>query len=177
MNTNKKCILDIETTSFIPWEKGKIICIGIKDVDSGEVVVFQDENEEALLIQFFQYFNKMNFREVIGFNISFDVRFLFSRCLLYSLPARNFFAITHVDLMMILKGVNKGYNFNQPGTLNEWSIYLFGKSKLFENTQIPQLYRQGRIEEIIEYNKNDLELTYKLWQRIKLVLNGYSNDN
>jgi len=78
--------------------------------------------------------------------------------------------------MMILKGVNRGYNFNQPGTLNEWAIFLLGKSKLFENTQIPQLYQQGRIQEIIEYNKNDLELTHKLWKRVKIVLDGYSNN-
>ena len=179
MDTNckhKKCILDIETTSFTPWEPGRIICIGIKDVESGAITVFHDKNEEALLIQFFQYFNKMNYREIIGYNISFDIRFIFSRCLLYKVPACNFFAITYVDLMMILKGVNKGYNFNQPGTLNEWSIFLFGKGKLFENTQVPLLYQQGRIQEIIEYNENDLELTYTLWKRIKVVLDGNSNN-
>ena len=54
---NNKCILDIETTSFQPWS-GRIICIGTKDVDNGEVRVLQDDHEETLLLQFFQYFNK-----------------------------------------------------------------------------------------------------------------------
>lgn len=178
MNENyrgKKCILDIETTSFTPWIDGRIICIGIKDIDSGEIEVFNDEHEETLLIKFFQYFNKKNFREIIGFNLSFDIRFVFSRCLKYRIPAHGFFEVVHTDLMMILKGVKKGYNYNKPGTLDEWTTFLFRKSKLFKNTQVSSLYKEGRIEEIIEYNRNDLELTYGLWMRINLVLMNVSN--
>lgn len=166
----KKCILDIETTSFTPWIDGRIICIGIKDIDSDETIVFYDEHEEMLLVKFLQYFNKKDFREIIGFNLSFDIRFIFSRCLKYKIPSYDFFKASQFDLMMVLKGVKKGYNFNKPGTLNEWATFLFNKGKLFENTKISSLYEEGRIDEIIEYNKNDLELTYDLWGRINLVL-------
>lgn len=175
MNTNdryRKCILDIETTSFIPWDGGRIICIGIKDIESGEIVIFYDENEETLLIRFFQYFNKMNFCEIIGYNISFDIRFIFSRCLRFRLPSYGFFTVSHVDLMMILKGVTKGFNYNQPGSLNDWTKFIFNKKKLFENTEIPALYQQRKLSEILEYNRHDVELTYELWKRIMLVLHG-----
>ena len=164
-----KCILDIETTSFEPWS-GKIICIGVKDTDDGETKVFYDEHEESLLLLFFRHMNKKQYREVIGYNLSFDMRFIFARCLKYRLYANGFFNKKQTDLMHILKNVNRGFNYNQPGTLNDWSQALLGKSKLFENTMVPELYKEGRIEDLIEYNRNDLELTYELWRRIRVVL-------
>lgn len=166
---NNKCILDIETTSFQPWS-GRIICIGVKDISSGEIQVFYDENEESLLLQFFRHINKKQYSEIIGYNIAFDMRFIFARCLLYKLPTNGFFNKTQTDLMMILKNVRKSYNFNQPGTLDDWAKALLGKKKLFDNTKVPELYSQGRIMDLIEYNQNDLELTYELWKRIKIVL-------
>lgn len=166
-----QCILDIESTSFLPWT-GKIICIGVKDANDGETNVFYDEHEETLLMVFFRHMNKKKYTEIIGYNLSFDLRFIFARCLKYRLYANGFFNTKQTDLMMILKNINKGFNYNQPGTLNDWSQALLGKSKLFKNTEIPELYNQGKIEELIAYNKNDLELTYELWRRIKIVLSS-----
>ena len=90
-NNNSKVILDIETTSFEPWS-GKIICIGVKDANDGETNVFYDEHEESLLLLFFKHMNKKKYREVIGFNLSFDMRFIFARCLKYKLPVISKFA-------------------------------------------------------------------------------------
>ena len=171
---NKRCVLDIETTGFNPWT-GRIICIGIMDVKSNDVTVFYGNREETLLVQFLKYFNKMEFREIIGFNIGFDIRFIISRCLRYKLPASTFYAASSTDLMMILKGFKRTYNFNRPGTLDEWARFLLGKGKLFKNSSIPALYRQGRINEIIEYNKNDVEITYEIWKRINSVLGCVSH--
>ena len=167
-----KCILDIETTSFEPWT-GRIICIGVKDINDGEIQVFYDDNEESLLLKFFRHMNKKQYREIIGYNISFDMRFIFARCLRYKLPTNGFFDKYQIDLMMILKNVKKGFNYNQPGTLYDWAHALLGKGKLFENTKVPELYNQGRIDDLIEYNKNDLDLTFELWKRIRIVLKSF----
>lgn len=172
MNNNKKCILDIETTSFIPWDDGRIICIGIKDTKSGETMVFHDENEKILLIRFLQYFKEMNYEEIVGFNIGFDARYIFIRCLRHKIPASGFFAANFVDLMEILHKFKRAYTFDRPGTLDEWARFLLGKGKLLNSNSIPVLFRQGSIAEIIAYNKNDLELTFELWKRIMLVLHG-----
>ena len=171
MNQNRKCIMDIETTSFEPWI-GKIICIGIKDVESGDVTVFYDEHEETLLMKFFQYFNKMNFQEIIGYNIGFDIKCILSRCLRYRIPANGFFRATATDLMIILHRFKRFYTYDRPGTLDEWAKYLLGRGKLFNNNSIPSLYQQGKISEIISYNKNDLQITFELWERITYVLQG-----
>jgi len=163
------CILDIEATSFHPWS-GRIICIGIKDTCNGDVQVFYDEDEESLLMQFFKHVNKKQYDEIIGYNLAFDMRFIFARCLLYKIQAYGFFDTVQTDLMMILKNVKKGYNYNQPGTLDDWATALLGKRKLFDNTRVPELYDQDRIRDLIEYNQNDLELTYELWERTEIVL-------
>jgi DNA polymerase elongation subunit (family B) len=165
----KKCILDIETTDFFPWS-GRIICIGIKDTDTGAIQIFQDAHEETLIMQFLKYFNKQDYSEIIGFNLPYDLRYIFAKCLQYKLPSHDFFSKQQKDLMMILKNVKGGYNFNKPGTLGDWSKTLLGKKKLFDNLQVPGLYREGRINDIIKYNRNDLELTYELWKRIVFVL-------
>lgn len=165
----KKCVLDIETTGFNPWT-GRIICVGIRNIASGEVTVFYDDHEETLLIRFLQYFNKNNFREIIGFNIGFDIRFIIARCLRYKIPSNGFFTATAIDLMRVLNGYKRLYNFNRPGTLDEWARFLLGKGKLLNNASVPSLYRQGRIAEILEYNRNDVEITFEIWERINSVL-------
>ncbi|MCK4827840.1 hypothetical protein KA005_69570, partial [bacterium] len=58
---------------------------------------------------------------------------------------------------------------------NQWASYLLGEQKLYNNRQIPQLYLDGKIREIIEYNRKDVELTYKLWQRIQQVFGDVDN--
>jgi uncharacterized protein YprB with RNaseH-like and TPR domain len=170
---HKKCVLDIETTGFNPWS-GKIICIGIKDVDSNDVTIFHDDHEETLLIRFLQYFNKNNFREVIGFNVGFDVRYIIARCLRYRIPADVFLTANYVDLMRVLNGFKRLANFGRPGTLDEWSRFLLGRGKLLNNASVPALYHQGRITEILEYNKNDVEITYEIWKRINSVFGVYT---
>jgi len=165
----KKCILDIETTGFNPWA-GRIICIGIKSIDSDEVTVFYDDHEETMLVRFLQYFSKNNFREIIGFNIGFDIRYILGRCLRYRIPANGFFTATSTDLMRALNGFKRTYNFNRPGTLDEWARFLLGKGKLLNNASIPALYRQGRIAEILRYNKNDVQITFEIWERTNSVL-------
>lgn len=164
-----RCILDIETTSFQPWS-GRIICIGIKDACNGDVQVFYDEDEGSLLMRFLRHVNKKHYNEIIGFNLAFDMRFIFARCLRYKIQTYGFFDTVQTDMMMILKNVKKGYNYNQPGTLDDWANALLGKKKLFDNTQVPELYDQGRIQDLFEYNQNDLELTYELWKRVEIVL-------
>ena len=168
----KKCIIDIETSTFIPWEPGRIICIGTKNIQTREIQIFYDENEEKLLIDFLRYFNKRQFQQIIGYNISYDIRYIFSRCLKYNIQAPQFMHAKPTDLMAILKGPILELNYNKPGTLNQWSQLVLQKSKLYHNTEIPDLYHAGKIQEIIRYNEKDLEITYELYNRIQNIIGG-----
>ena len=113
MNIDKKCVIDIETNGD-PWT-GRIISIGIMNVESKEITVFYDENEEKLLFRFLQFFNKNGFTEIIGYNITFDLRYILAKCMKYLLPANGFFKASNTDLMVLLKQINNHFSYNRPG--------------------------------------------------------------
>ncbi len=165
----KKCVIDIETTSFFPW-KGKLICIGIKNLQTNETTIFQNQNEKAQLEEFLNYFSQKKFDEIIGFNIGFDLRFLIAKCIQHQVFAQSLLDASSTDLMMLLKGFKRQYNFNKPGTLDEWTRCILGKGKTLSNQEIPILYRQDRLREIIDYNRNDVEITFELYEKITNVL-------
>jgi DNA polymerase elongation subunit (family B) len=169
-----KIVLDIETASLSPTE-GRIICIGIMESNSGEYIAFCDPDEEEMVRRFISYSESNGFKEIIGYNLLFDIRFIFAKCLKYEIPARRFFSLRYTDLMMILKSAGRRiYNFNKPGTLDEWSNFLFDDRKVSDSSTLPTLYQEGKIgiEEVVEHNRKDVELTYRLWKRIRYVLNG-----
>ena len=165
----KACVLDIEVENKDP-KFGRIICIGVKDVNEGKVLVFFDENEKVMLEDFLDFFHRAGYRIVIGYNVLFDIRFIFIRCLKYGIVSNGFFSAKVIDLMEYMKSVNKGNTWNKPGTLNEWGEFLFGIGKYPLSESIRKKFWKGKISEIIEYNKRDLELTYMLWKRIQKVL-------
>lgn len=166
----KKCVIDIETTALHPTE-GRIICMGIMDVDTGETVVFQREDEAWMIIDFLNYFRKKQFEEIIGYNVVFDIRFIFGRCLKHGLMAPWFFSSRYNDLMHTMKSVKPIWSMNRPGTLGQWTEFLFGddgKMKLDED--VLTMYNNGDIEKIVEYNRVDVEVTYKLWKSVNKVI-------
>lgn len=167
MKKRKKVILDIETTTFVPWEKGRIICIGQKDLNNNNTTIYHEQEEKTLVTDYINNFEKERFTEIIGFNLNFDHRFILSRLLQYNIQAEHFMHAKLTDLMAILKGPNLELNYNKPGTLNQWSQLILQKSKLYHNTEIPDLYHEGKMQEIIQYNKNDLNLSHELYQRIQ----------
>jgi DNA polymerase elongation subunit (family B) len=166
---SRKCVIDIETESLDPKE-GRIICIGIKDVECQSAEVFYDDDEIEMLRRFLEYFHGKKFDQIIGYNILFDLRYIFARCLKYRIYSNGFFRSLHVDLMLIMKSVKNVFSMNKPGTLEEWSQFLFGESKLETAESVPVLFTKGEIQRIIDYNRKDLELTYQLWKRIQEVL-------
>lgn len=169
----KRCVIDIETEGLSPID-GRIICIGIKDVDNGSVIVFFDNDEKRMLIDFFDFFSKKCFREIIGYNVLFDIRFIFARALKYDLDAQGFFNCDFNDLMSIMKSVKNVWSLNRPHTLDEWSQLVFGNGngKIELKMSVAELFRNGLIDKIIEYNKHDVELTCNLWKRVEKILWG-----
>lgn len=139
------------------------------DIDSGKTLVFYDTDEEQMLKDFVDYFSKKGFQEIIGYNVLFDIRYIFARLLKYKINSMGMFRATFTDLMSIMKSVRNIWSMNRPGTLQEWSKLIFGEGKL-EITSVADLYRQGLINKLIEYNKRDIEITYCLWKRVVEVL-------
>lgn len=170
MTNQKVCIIDIETESLDPKE-GRIICVGAKDTETGKTTVFYHDNEKEMLRAFLEYYKRKEFNEIVGYNILFDIRFIFAKCLRYGLAANGFFSSTFTDLMSIMRSVRRIYCYNKPGTLEEWIEFVFDDGKMPLSDSIGKLYEKGRITDILNYNKRDVELTYRLWERVEKVLN------
>ncbi len=167
----KRCVIDIETTALHPAE-GRIICIGIMDVDTEDVKVFQREDEAWMIIEFLNYYRKGGFNEIIGYNILFDTRFIFGRCLKHGIMAAQFLNSRYTDLMHIMKSVRPVYSTNRPGKLGEWADLILGdgNGKITLEEDIKTLYEEGRIREIVQYNEVDVLVTYRLWERVQKVM-------
>jgi uncharacterized protein YprB with RNaseH-like and TPR domain len=168
---NKSMVIDIETNAFSPFQ-GRIICIGVKDVETEEFICFQDEHEESMLVQFLGYFNKKKFLEIIGYNLPFDIRFLLGRFLHFKLPASSVYRAEHTDLMRILRGYRGFVKYDRAGTLDEWGRLLTGEGKLQLDESVPSLYRKGEIDLIKKYNQRDVELTYKIYKIVNKTFFG-----
>lgn len=164
-----KAVFDIETTELEPWS-GEIICIGIKDVETDKTHVFRGQKEEETVRSFAKYGHRRDFDEIIGYNVIFDIRYVFAKCMKYGITAGNLFNSHYKDLMSTMKSVKPVYNHNKPGKLNQWLVHIFEEAKMLDNEDIPELYEDGEVDKIIEYCRKDVELTYKLWERSQLVL-------
>jgi DNA polymerase elongation subunit (family B) len=101
-SNQRKCIIDIETSDYLPWNGSKIICIGIMNLSTSTKHMFYNENEAKLLSSFIEYFESKDFTNIIGYNVAFDVRFLFSRCLKYQLSAKTLYRAKITDLIKIV---------------------------------------------------------------------------
>lgn len=169
--TKKSMILDIETNAFSPFN-GRIIVIGVKDVETEQFISFQDEHEESMLVKFLGFFNKNKYKNIIGYNIGFDIRFLLGRFLHYKLPASSIYQAKHTDLMKILRGYRGYFSYKRAGTLNDWGQLLTGEGKLKLDQTVPVLYRRNEIDLIKRYNEQDVELTYKIYKIVNKTFFG-----
>jgi DNA polymerase III epsilon subunit-like protein len=172
MSENKSCVLDIETTGLEPWNE-RVVCIGVRGVmDSDKTEVFFCEDEKQLLERFLAFFRRGGFTEIIGYNLNFDVRFIFGRCLVHEISAPYFFNCAFTDTMDNVRAVRKMYSYNKPGKLDDWLQCIFGIGKLEKGDAIKDMFERRKFTRIINYNKNDVEMTFRLWKRIGFVLCG-----
>jgi hypothetical protein len=72
--------------------------------------------------------------------------------------------------MLILKNpVNDQFNYNKVHKLNDWSRLILGEEKIIKKGSVGTLYSEGRLLELIEYNRQDVHLALELWKRITEV--------
>jgi len=169
----EKILLDIEVTN-LDHTKGRIICIGTLDlrVPNAEPKIFYDEDEEKMVKDFIDYFNSEGFNQIVGYNISFDVRYIFAKCLRYLIPCDRFAFSDYLDIMQILKQVKLTYVYtlNKPGKLDDWTYFLFGEKKPMSYEDLLRAYARKDIETVINYNKYDLMIEALLYQGIRYIL-------
>jgi hypothetical protein len=166
--TNKECIFDIETTELYPWA-GEIKVIGAKNINTNTIKQFFQKDEEILLRNFLNYFIKNKYKVIIGYNINYDIRYIFGRCLKYEINCNKLLMTPRIDLMTILKGPNTNINYNKPGRLNEWINSIGEYSKNIRKIPINNKIYSYNTEKLLRHNRDDLIKTEILWNKIKKI--------
>ena len=170
-------IINIETTGVKPWES-RIIAIGVLDPNQLEpqAMNFIEETEEKTLDAFIQFWKSTNYTTLIGYNVSFDYRFLYALMQKYRKTVETWKETDLYDLMQQQKQVKNEFvfGFNPTGKLEEWTTYLFGTKPYAEQKQVFAWYKEKNVEEIVNFNTDKLLKAYLLWVLDKVVSGNIS---
>ena len=167
---NKKGYCDFERfvagTSF-DGAFGRILCVGYAQNDK-PAEVFHNESEKETLEEFWEIADGADL--FIGHNVmDFDLRFIYQRSIINKVaPTRNLnFARYRSDPIF--------------DTMKEWSKWSGGSiglehlalalgiptpKKGIDGSQVAEFYKAGKINEILEYCKRDVETTRAVYKRM-----------
>ena len=152
-------VIDIETTGLNPL-RDRITCIGVKEngVESNNNRFHTMSNDsEKITLQTFWDIAK-NFDKLVGWNLNkFDWMFLKIRSLINKVKIQKYFhEKDRIDMMLILQT-------DRWQSLNTYSKLLLNREKGSVNPII--LWNEKKIDELVEYNKNDVELTFDIFRQ------------
>lgn len=168
----KPLIIDIETTGAEPWAD-RIICIGVKDpfLPTSEPIVFINDNEEKVVLDFLDYFIRGEYNQLIGYNTAFDFRFIFSKMLYYRIASSEFCTVDLYDIMQVMEQVKQAfvYGYNKSGKLGDWTQNLFGLQKPMDYHELLDAWEKHDFARIVNYNKFDVENEFIIYALIELV--------
>ncbi len=171
-STKRELIINLETTSTVPWE-GRIITIGILDPNAlaPTAINFIQDSELATINEFLDFFEQSPYTTLVAYNVAFDYRFIYAVAQKYRLQATKWLKLKLYDLMQQQEQVKDSFvpGFNKAGTLEQWSTYLFGSQPYAPQKQVFKWYKDGNIEEILNFNSDKLAKAYGLWVLNKVV--------
>jgi len=166
----KELIINIETTGVLPFESNAF-SIAYIDLSAAtpEVVVMINDNEEELINEFLDWFDAQNFTRIVGYNVSFDHRFIFTKACRYRKVANKWANIQQRDIMQILKQVQEAFvfGFNKPGTLDEWGNELLGYGKLAPQEDMLKAFLAQDWDYVLAYSSRQVQLTYDLYALLR----------
>jgi len=151
---------------------GRVVCIGLLDVDSGATETFCGRDETRLLELFWDKLGSLRPELFVTFNgKSFDFPYLNIRSALLEvppsvpLPIKPFSVTPHFDVREVLASGERG----RSGSLDFFAA-IFGlpspKAKL-DGARVGEAFLEGRFEEIQEYCLADCRATAGLYRRLK----------
>ena len=169
---NKRAKKDFEQyllkTSF-DGAFGRILCIGYAIDDNPVEILYAENNEKEMLEKFWKIVDNSDL--FIGHNVmDFDLRFIYQRSIINKVkPSR--------DLSFA-----RYKNYPIYDTMREWARWSFDASVGLEplalalgiptpkdgidGSQVFNFYKAGKIEEILEYCKRDVDTTRAVYKRM-----------
>ena len=109
--------------------------------------------------------------EVVGHNIiGFDLPFIFQRCLVHAIQARPFVNLAEYNVRGVFDTMHRWWlGAKRHVSLDDvaWALGIeSSKTADVEGSKVFDLYQAGKLDQIREYNLNDVRVTRKIYERI-----------
>jgi len=162
----KELLINIETTDVYPW-KGRIYSIAYLDLTNpnAEIKVLSGDNEEELVKMFIDWFDAGNYSKLVGFKLTFDHRYIFSKMMLYRIQNKAFAQVGMRDVKQLLDQVKEEFVYypDKKGTLDDWGKMLLGRGKYGAQELMLRKYISGDFEYVQNFQIRQIELTRDLY--------------
>lgn len=109
--------------------------------------------------------------ELVGHNIiGFDLPFIFQRCLVHGLQARPFVNLAEYNVRGVFDTMHRWWlGAKRFVSLDDvaWALGIeSSKTADVEGSKVFDLYQAGKLDQIREYNLNDVRVTRKIYERM-----------
>ncbi len=133
-----------------------------------------EQDEKSLLLDFLAFMKDFNLEtdELVGHNlVSFDLPYIFQRCLVHRIPVQPFVTNGQLCVRQIFDTMQHWWLGNRGGRVSlddlAWALGLeSSKTTEVEGSKVFDLYQAGKLQQIREYNLNDVRLTRKIYERL-----------
>ena len=150
---------------------GRVIVIGLLDVDTRVETAFADDSEKELLSKFWDWLAANEHEPYVTFNGKrFDIPFLNVRSAIHGLtpskviPADPLTTRPHFDVREVFEGNDR----RRRGSLDFFTA-IFGvpspKAKM-DGAQVNDAYAEGRLDDIVQYCLEDCRATAAIYERL-----------
>lgn len=158
--------------------------------ESGNGMKFKNEYE--MLVEFNKLIKNLDPDVIVGYNSNnFDLYFLYERAKKLNVEFNfgwdgsgimmskkreedkkyKFFGIQHIDLYEFIVNLFSGQLRSETYTLDEVAKEILGYGKIEMNEEkLEEMKLKGNLQELIDYNKRDLEITYKLYKYYENII-------
>lgn len=165
-------VLNIETTGLRPWEH-RIIAIGLQDPKdvNAEPTIIIDDDEAVILNSLFTIIKDFGFNQMIGYGLSFDLRFIVIRAMNYGITCKEFADMELYDLMQGMAQIKFEfvYSAQKPPSLSEISDFFWRYPKSITDMEMIKLWLSGEREAVKEFASSQITriiLLYYLFEYI-----------
>jgi hypothetical protein len=132
-----------------------------------------EQDEKKSLLAFLDYMKRFDSDtdELVGHNIlGFDLPFIFQRCLVHCVSARPLVDLGEYRVRGVFDTMHAWWlGAKRFVSLDDiaWALGIeSSKTATAEGSKVFELYQAGKLEEIREYNLNDVRVTRKVYERM-----------
>jgi len=134
----------------------------------------EEQNEKKSLLAFLDYMKSFDADtdELVGHNIlGFDLPFIFQRCLVHCISAKPLVDLTEYRVRGVFDTMRQWWLGDRRSRVSlddiAWALGIeSSKTADVEGSKVYDLYHEGKLAAIREYNLNDVRVTRKVYERM-----------